>query len=45
MRLKDALANIHKEHADDTLIHLTTVWGEKLDKENIWQEYPRPQMQ
>ena len=45
MRLKDALANIHKEHADDTLIHLTTVWGEKLDKENIWQEYPRPQLQ
>lgn len=45
MRLKDALANIHKEHAEDTLIHLTTVWGEKLDKENIWQEYPRPQLQ
>ena len=45
MRLKDALANIHKEHADDTLIQLTTTWGEKLDKEHIWQEYPRPQMQ
>ena len=43
MRLKDALANIHKEHADDTLIQLTTTWGEKLDKENILQEYPRPQ--
>ena len=45
MRLKDALANIHKEHADDTLIQLTTTWGEMLDKEHIWQEYPRPQMQ
>ena len=45
MRLKDALANIHKEHADDTLIQLTTTWGEKLDKEHVWQEYPRPQMQ
>ncbi len=45
MRLKDALANIHKEHADDTLIQLTTTWGEKLDKENVLQEYPRPQMQ
>ena len=45
MRIKDALANIHKEHADDTLIQLTTTWGEKLDKENVWQEYPRPQMQ
>lgn len=45
MRLKDALANIHKEHADDALIQLTTTWGEMLDKEHIWQEYPRPQMQ
>ena len=45
MRLKDALANIHKEHADDTLIQLTTTWGEMLDKEHIWQEYPRPQLQ
>lgn len=45
MRIKDALANIHKEHADDSLIQLTTVWGENLDKNNIWQEYPRPQMQ
>ena len=44
MRLKDALANIHKEHADDALIQLTTTWGEKLDKEHIWQEYPRPQL-
>ena len=24
--------------------HLYTPWGEKLDKDNIWQEYPRPQM-
>ena len=45
MRLKDALANIHKEHADDDLIQLTTTWGEKLDKKNVLQEYPRPQMQ
>ncbi len=44
MRLKDALANIHKEHADDALIQLTTTWGERLDKENILQEYPRPQL-
>lgn len=45
MRIKDALANIHKEHADDALIQLTTTWGENLDKEHVWQEYPRPQMQ
>lgn len=45
MRIKDALANIHKEHVDDTLIPLYTPWGEKMDKNNVWQEYPRPQMQ
>lgn len=45
MRIKDALANIHKSHVDDTLIPLYTPWGEKLDKNNVWQEYPRPQMQ
>lgn len=44
MRIKDALANIHKEHADDTLIPLYTSWGETFDKSNVWQEYPRPQM-
>ncbi len=45
MRIKDALANIHKEHVDDTLIPLYTPWGEKLNQNNVWQEYPRPQMQ
>lgn len=45
MRIKDALANIHKEHVDDTLIPLYTTWGENLDRECVWQEYPRPQMQ
>ena len=45
MRINDALANIHKEHVDDTLIPLYTPWGENLDKNNVWQEYPRPQMQ
>lgn len=45
MRIKDALENIHKEHSEDKLIPLYTTWGENLDKNNIWQEYPRPQMQ
>lgn len=45
MRIKDALANIHKEHAEDSLIQLTTTWGERMDKEDVWQEYPRPQLQ
>ena len=44
MRIKDALANIHKDHVEDTIHPLWTVWGEQLDKEHIWQEYPRPQM-
>ena len=45
MRIKDALANIHKEHAKDTLNPLYTVWGEQLNKDELWQEYPRPQWQ
>lgn len=45
MRIKDALANLHKEHADDTLIQLTTVWGENLDINHVREEYPRPQLQ
>ena len=45
MRIKDALANIHKEHVDDTVMPLYTTWGEKLDQNHIWQEYPRPQME
>lgn len=44
MRIKDALANIHKEHANDKLNPLYTTWGENLDREKVWQEYPRPQM-
>ncbi len=24
------------------MIQLTTSWGERLDKEKVWQEYPRP---
>ena len=35
MRIKDALSNVHKEHADDSLIQLTTIWGENLDIERV----------
>ena len=35
MRIKDALANIHKAHVNDELIPLYTTWGENLDKEHI----------
>lgn len=45
MRIKDALANIHKDHVDDTLIPLWTPWGDNPDRTKVWQEYPRPQMQ
>lgn len=44
MRLKDALANVHKEHSEDTLIPLYTIWGENLNRSEVRQEYPRPQM-
>lgn len=49
MQWKDAIANMHKEHKEDTLIPLYTPWGEKIqetgDYENILPEYPRPQFQ
>lgn len=44
MQLKNALNTISKEHLEDRLNPLTTVWGEQLDKEHPLQEYPRPQL-
>lgn len=44
MRLKDAMSNLHQEHPEDILHPLYTPWGEHLDPEHIWEEYPRPQM-
>ncbi len=43
MDLIDAIKAIDKSHEDDVLHRLTTVWGEKLDTDNVLQEYPRPQ--
>ncbi len=43
MDLIDAIKAIDKTHEDDVLHRLTTVWGDKLDPENVLQEYPRPQ--
>ncbi|MBE5843926.1 MAG: glycoside hydrolase family 2 [Butyrivibrio sp.] len=43
MDLIDAIKAIDKTHEDDVLNRLTTVWGDKLDSENVLQEYPRPQ--
>lgn len=44
MQIKNAISNLQKEHPEDQLIPLLTPWGEKLDADHIWQEYPRPQM-
>lgn len=43
MKLKDAINSLQQAHPEDDLIPLWTPWGETLDKEHIWQEYPRPQ--
>ncbi len=43
MDLIDAIKAIDKPHEDDVLNRLYTVWGEKLDPENVLKEYPRPQ--
>lgn len=44
MRLKDAIASLQQEHPEDALIPLYTPWGEALDPEHVWEEYPRPQL-
>lgn len=45
MNLKNAIENISKSHEKDTLNTLYTPWGEQLDLQHVWEEYPRPQMQ
>lgn len=48
MKIKDAVSSMQKEHPEDTLAPLYTPWGEtikKTDTENVWQEYPRPQLE
>ena len=45
MDLIDAIRAIDKPHEDDVMARLYTVWGEKLDENNVLKEYPRPQFQ
>lgn len=44
MNLKNAITNISRSHEKDRIHDLYTPWGEQLDPEHVWQEYPRPQM-
>ena len=44
MDIKDALKSIIKPHEGDRLAPLSTVWGERLDKNSVLSEYPRPQL-
>ncbi|MCD8076949.1 MAG: glycoside hydrolase family 2 [Lachnospiraceae bacterium] len=44
MKWKNALGARQEEHADDVLHPLYTPWGEHLDKNHVWEEYPRPQL-
>jgi beta-galactosidase/beta-glucuronidase len=43
MDLIDAIRAIDKPHEDDVLNRLFTPFGEKLDRDNVLSEYPRPQ--
>lgn len=48
MRIKDAVSNINKKHPETPLLPLYTPWGEAIrdeDTDNLWQEYPRPQLE
>ncbi len=44
MDIKDALKSIINPHEGDRLAPLATVWGERLDKNSVLSEYPRPQL-
>jgi len=44
MDIKNALQSIIRSHEKDVLKPLYTTWGENLDTEHVWEEYPRPQM-
>jgi len=45
MKLKNAFKMLRKEHTSDVMHPLYTPWGENLDADHTWEEYPRPQMQ
>ncbi len=44
MNFKNALGSIIRSHEKDVLRPLFTPWGETLNSEHVWEEYPRPQM-
>ena len=44
MNLKEAIGSLHQEHPEDTVKPLYTPWGENLDRDRVWPEYPRPQL-
>lgn len=44
MDIKNALQSIIRSHEKDVLKPLFTTWGENLDTNHVWEEYPRPQM-
>lgn len=45
MNFSDALKSIIKPHDKDTLLPLSTSFGENLSADRVLTEYPRPQMQ
>lgn len=45
MNLSDALRSIIKPHDKTPLAPLSTVWGEKINTDQVLHDYPRPQMQ
>lgn len=44
MNLRDALRSARIFVKKEKLRPLTTVWGENLEPDKVWEEYPRPQM-
>ncbi len=43
MKIKNAIKALHKER-QDVMHPLYTTWGEQLNPQQVWTEYPRPQL-
>ena len=44
MKLENAIKALHKESPQHIMHPLYTIWGEQLNHQQVWAEYPRPQL-
>lgn len=44
MRIKDALGAMQTDKSARKTRRLSTIWSEQAGPDEVWKEYPRPQM-